>query len=219
MSAKRHLSRIQPPFPVFEATSDALRGGKSSCHVSHTPSTVRLNGHLDPSVLGAGFAGAFSTGKLDFSAAKDAVGVYIAVKDYDSPYPLTMVLKEDALVGDRPKKGKRESTVSWETKFTVDMEKSSTVTFKWSQFKKTYRGREIEGEKLDPTKIKRWGVLGRSYFGAQSGDFTVTFSEFGLVKQADSLDIKREEALHMVDEKVRPDAAQKTGKGWMCTIL
>ncbi|KAL8392383.1 hypothetical protein RB595_002539 [Gaeumannomyces hyphopodioides] len=77
--------------------------------------------------------------------------------------------------------GREQSTVSWEYGFCVlpeqgDQVKTRRVEMPLSDFKATYRGREVKDATLDLANIKRITFMMRSFFGEQDGDFNLTMN-------------------------------------------
>lgn len=189
-TTKRIMSSfvIHPPFPNFVPTSDAVRGGNSHSDVSLPDdySYATFIGHLDPSVLNAGFAGAFSAGTTTLPNGPTYSGISIELADVSGdPKVAVLVLKEETEedVGRyKEKKGgmekeRKESTVSWEAKIEL---KDGRQEIPWDAFEKTYRGRQVDGSHIDTAKIKRWGILVRSFFGEVKGDYKFTVTEMGM---------------------------------------
>ena len=82
--------------------------------------------------------------------------------------------------------GRDQASLSWEAKFPTKEgrnendereageaeKKTRAVWLPWENFKPTYRGRESPGkEELDKGNITTVGIMMRSYFGRQGGDF------------------------------------------------
>lgn len=110
----------------------------------------------------------------------------------------TLILK-DAENSQREQDGREKAGFSWEAEFRANdelKEKQSgnhteaeekdaqEVYLPWKEFKPTFRGRETNGEeKLDRSNITTVGIMMRSYFGTQEGDFkleveSITAQEF-----------------------------------------
>lgn len=97
-----------------------------------------------------------------------------------------MILK-DAENSQREQDGREKTGFSWEAEFRANDELKKTqgekyaeaeekgaqeVYLPWEDFKPTFRGRESKGEeKLDRSNITTVGIMMRSYFGTQEGDF------------------------------------------------
>lgn len=108
----------------------------------------------------------------------------------------TLVLK-DSENSQRKGEGRDEANLSWEAKFRGhdsrseadekwegEVEKKSHgVRLLWKDFQPTYRGRESHGkERLDPSKITTVGIMMRSYFGSQEGDFRLEVESIAVWK-------------------------------------
>ena len=97
-----------------------------------------------------------------------------------------MILK-DAENSQRERDGREKTGFSWEAEFRANDELKKAhggnyaeteekgaqeVYLPWEDFKPTFRGRESKGEeKLDRRNITLVGIMMRSYFGTQEGDF------------------------------------------------
>lgn len=97
-----------------------------------------------------------------------------------------MILK-DAANSQRGQDGREKAGFSWEAEFRANDElkeedgenragaeekEAQAVWLPWEDFKPTFRGRETTGgEKLDRSNITTVGIMMRSYFGTQEGDF------------------------------------------------
>ncbi|KAH7312235.1 complex I intermediate-associated protein 30-domain-containing protein [Stachybotrys elegans] len=164
---------------VWETSDDRVRGGSSQSYLRVVnPERARFTGHLDTKTLGgAGFASQHSRGVLDLDLS-DYDGILVSVVDADDKrYAIT--LKDQLPRGRRPD-GREKAAVSWEADFTAkhadgDMTGAPVQIFlPWSAFKPTYRGRDKGNVKpLDLTSIKRVGLMMRSFFGQQDGDFSI----------------------------------------------
>ncbi|KAL8327220.1 hypothetical protein RB597_003510 [Gaeumannomyces tritici] len=102
--------------------------------------------------------------------------------DGKSGKTFTVTLKNDILPPSPD--GREQSTVSWEYGFCVvpeqgggtDQAKTRRVEMPLSDFKATYRGREVKDATLDLANIKRITFMMRSFFGEQDGDFNLTMN-------------------------------------------
>nr|AGL95117.1 putative NADH:ubiquinone oxidoreductase intermediate-associated protein 30 [Epichloe festucae] len=155
---------------AWVTTDDRVRGGASHSYLSvDSPDHARFHGHLDISTLGgAGFASQHSACELHLDL-KDYDGIVVSIKGPEKAdgkrYALT--LKND--LASPTADGREQSSVSWEAQFVA--EKPGDVKLSWDKFKATYRGREKRGAVLDLKHIKRIGLMMRSYFAIQDGDF------------------------------------------------
>ncbi len=97
----------------------------------------------------------------------------------------TLILK-DAETSGRGSTGREEAGFNWEAEFRANNglkeedqkndagqeKKEQAVWLSWEDFKPIFRGRESDrGEKLDRSNIATIGIMMRSYFGTQEGDF------------------------------------------------
>ncbi|KID77916.1 uncharacterized protein G6M90_00g036820 [Metarhizium brunneum] len=177
---------------TWVTSDDRVRGGASQSYLTvETPQHARFHGHLDTTALGgAGFASQHSLGTLSLNL-KDYEGIIVSIRGPDEAdgkkYALT--LKNEILP--RRDDGREQSTVSWEAEFVA--KKPGDVKLRWADFKPTYRGREKnDAGELDLGDIKRVGLMMRSFFGEQEGDFELhlfSISAFKLVPyETDSVD-------------------------------
>ncbi|TWU75070.1 hypothetical protein ED733_006735 [Metarhizium rileyi] len=156
---------------TWVTSDDRVRGGASQSYLTvQTPQHARFHGHLDIKTLGgAGFASQHSLGTLSLNLG-GYEGVIVSIRGPDKAdgkkYALT--LKNEVLPpGDD---GREQSTVSWEAEFVA--KKPGDVKLRWADFKATYRGREKkDAGELDLGHIERVGLMMRSFFGEQEGDF------------------------------------------------
>ncbi|KAM4063114.1 complex I intermediate-associated protein 30 (CIA30) domain-containing protein [Hirsutella rhossiliensis] len=158
----------------WTASDDRVRGGASTSHLTVSPRrpTARFHGHLDTQTLGgAGFASQRTRGALALDLrAYDGVVVSIAGPAAADGKRYALTLK-DSLEPPR-RDGRDRAGVSWEADFVADRPRD--VKLVWSDFKPTYRGRPKEdAEPLDLAGIKRVGLMMRSFFGQQEGDFSL----------------------------------------------
>ncbi|KAK8919695.1 hypothetical protein H634G_03066 [Metarhizium anisopliae BRIP 53293] len=184
---------------TWVTSDDRVRGGASQSYLTvETPQHARFHGHLDTTALGgAGFASQHSLGTLSLNL-KDYEGIIVSIRGPDEAdgkkYALT--LKNEILPprGD----GREQSTVSWEAEFVA--KKPGDVKLRWADFKPTYRGREKkDAGELDLGDIKRVGLMMRSFFGEQEGDFELHLFSISAFKhvpyETDSVD--GDEKLHL----------------------
>ncbi|KAL7811506.1 complex I intermediate-associated protein 30 domain-containing protein [Trichoderma aethiopicum] len=163
---------------LWVTSDDRVRGGASKSHLFVVnPERARFYGHLDTKTLGgAGFASQHSLGVLDWDlSAYDGIVVSVAQAD-EKRYALT--LKDE--IPPRRDDGRQEAGISWEAVFKVPQEGSQydmkKVYLPWSAFKPTYRGRpKPDAKPLDLAHIKRVGLMMRSFFDEQDGDFSIDF--------------------------------------------
>lgn len=124
----------------------------------------------------------------------------------------TVTLKSDILPPGPD--GREQSTVSWEYGFCVLPEqgaqvKTRRIEMPLSDFKATYRGREVKDATLDLANIKRIGFMMRSFFGEQDGDFSLTMNYLAASSPA-KVDVTS------ADEAQIPVTKQRRGVlGWL----
>ncbi|GAB0135023.1 hypothetical protein EsDP_00003375 [Epichloe bromicola] len=188
---------------AWVTTDDRVRGGASHSYLSvDHPDRARFHGHLDTSTLGgAGFASQHSLGELHLNL-KDYDGIVVSIKGPEKAdgkrYALT--LKNDLAPPTRD--GREQSSVSWEAQFVA--EKPGDVKLSWDKFKATYRGREKRDAVLDLKDIKRVGLMMRSFFGKQDGDFELHLSSIAAFKHVpfkDECDGEEEEEKEEEEEE------------------
>ncbi|KAF6221096.1 hypothetical protein HO133_002777 [Letharia lupina] len=179
--------------PPWTTTDDRVRGGASQSYLSALPDNcANFHGHLDTSTLGgAGFASQFSPPEAagtdkdggdeerswDLSAY-DGIEVEVVGGKGDGKI-YTLILKDEEAAGKRGD-GREKAGINWEVDFKVGGEEGEgggdvTRFFApWKGFKATFRGKEKEdaGE-LKKGQVRRIGLMMRSYFGKQEGDFGV----------------------------------------------
>lgn len=185
------FGRVKPWVPPSWHTSDdRVRGGSSRSSLSALPDNCALfTGYLDiESLGGAGFASQFQSAahcKDDEITADQGVwnlsaynGIEIDVAVSDGK-TYTLVLKDEDSQ-DRRDDGRERAGVSWEAEFQVSKDKSEAmkggqkVWVPWSALKATYRGKEkVDAGQIKTAEIKRLGLMMRSYFGTQQGDFAL----------------------------------------------
>jgi len=138
----------------------------------HDGKAARFHGTLDTSTLGgAGFASQQTRGTNHWDLSRYE-GLLLRLGEGDGKrYVITL---KDEIPGRRPD-GRMESGVSWEAEFTSSKADPTEVWLPWGQFKATYRGRPKDDAKpLDRADVKRVGLMMRSFFDSQHGDFAIT---------------------------------------------
>ncbi|KEY70763.1 hypothetical protein S7711_03259 [Stachybotrys chartarum IBT 7711] len=164
---------------LWETSDDRVRGGSSqSSLVVINPERARFAGHLDTKTLGgAGFASQHSVGELSLNLS-DYDGILLSIVKADRKrYALTL---KNSLPPNRPD-GRERAAVSWEADFVAPEDADGDLSdgpanlfLPWSAFKATYRGKDKpDAEPLDLANIKRVGLMMRSFFGEQDGDFSL----------------------------------------------
>lgn len=114
--------------------------------------------HQDPN-RGAGFPSQRTRGedRTRNLSAYDGIGLVIDSAD-GKLYTLTL---KDEILPNRSD-GREQRTISWEFDFRVEGRRSIFV--KWSDFRPTYRGRNLDDdEPLDLKRVKRFEIMTRRY--------------------------------------------------------
>ncbi|KAL8676505.1 MAG: hypothetical protein Q9186_006982, partial [Xanthomendoza sp. 1 TL-2023] len=178
--------------PPWSTSDDRVRGGSSRSSLSALPNNCALfEGHLDIETLGgAGFASQFQSavalnhGEVD--STSDSVwdlsayeGVEIDVGAGDGKV-YTLILKDEESQEKRDD-GRDKAGINWEAEFRVgesndanmgEEVKAKKIWVPWSALKATYRGKEKEDAgDFKPAEVRRIGLMMRSFFGTQQGDF------------------------------------------------
>ncbi|ODA82250.1 hypothetical protein RJ55_00757 [Drechmeria coniospora] len=171
---------------LWVTSDDGVRGGASRSHLSvSNPERARFHGHLDITALGgAGFASQHSLGTLSWDL-RDYEGIIVAVagpgKADGKRYALTL---KDELPPPRDD-GREQAAISWEAEFVAD--KPGDVKLRWEDFQATYRGRpKGDARPLNLGDIKRVGLMMRSFFGQQEGDFSLELHAIAAFKRVPS---------------------------------
>ncbi|KAL9101218.1 MAG: hypothetical protein Q9163_003500 [Psora crenata] len=197
--------------PAWETKDDRVRGGASASHLTPLSSNgARFHGHLDTSTLGgAGFASQFSAvdaAPLSTPAKDDLTepaggelneqdrfwdlsgynGLEIELGDgNDDGKTYTLILKDEPGRGKREEDGREKAGLNWEVEFTASTHVEHPVWIPWKEFKATYRGKEVDNVgDLKTTRIRRLGIMMRSYFGRQDGDFSLEVRSISARKSA-----------------------------------
>lgn len=206
---QRDLFGGSTPWQSSEWTSsdDRVRGGKSQSylHIDPAGATATFKGNLDIKTLGgAGFASQRT--KTDEAVwdlgAFDGVEIVLLRGD-ETRY--TFNIKDELLPLDSG--GREQSTVSWEFDFELSASVTSgaktTLWIPWAKFTPTFRGREKkDASALKTHSIRRFGIMCRSFFGGQEGDFTLQIERISAIKCAEDKDKKygSEKSYVLVDE-------------------
>lgn len=109
-------------------------------------------------------------------------GIDIAIRKSDGKR-YTLIVK-DTLLPPNPDNGREQSTTSYEYDFVVESSAESTsIRIPWSSFNPTYRGREQkDANPLDTTRVRRISIMMRSFFGTQSGSFSLSLKSISAYK-------------------------------------
>ncbi|KAL8671302.1 MAG: hypothetical protein Q9168_004204 [Polycauliona sp. 1 TL-2023] len=186
-------------------SDDRVRGGSSRSSLSLLEHNRALfEGHLDIETLGgAGFASQFQSAAPDnegSESAHDSVwdlsayeGIELDVGAGDGKV-YTFILKDEASQEQRDD-GREKAGISWEADFRAsggseadagaDEPVGKKIWVPWSELKPTYRGKKKEdaGE-FKPGEVRRVGLMMRSFFGTQQGDFKLELRSITARKQA-----------------------------------
>ena len=122
-----------------------------------------------------------------------------------------VLLVKDSIEKRRPD-GRMESGINWESVF--EARRGAVIRIPWKAFKATYRGRDIEPEEgLKTKEIKKVGLMMRSFFDQQSGDFELPIVSIAAVKFSSSESEDEQPALAegMKVEKVRTSGTDESG--------
>ncbi|KAK8166814.1 complex I intermediate-associated protein 30-domain-containing protein [Phyllosticta citrichinensis] len=176
----------------WTSSDDRVRGGRSISHLGTSPpyDVARFYGHLDIKTLGgAGFASQRTVGEDRTWNLEGYDGIQIEVVNNadtdDKKY--TFNIKNQLLPRD-PDTGREQSTISYEFDFdftdsSVGRNQTIALFIPWNEFRATYRGREDRNApKIDLKNIKRFGIMIRSFFGGQEGDFSLLLKSIAAVK-------------------------------------
>ncbi|KAJ5116211.1 hypothetical protein N7456_000559 [Penicillium angulare] len=195
----------------WTSSDDRVRGGSSISHLSASSSSLeaKFHGTLDIKTLGgAGFASQRTTGdnrNWDLSLY-DGIELVLGPSD-GKTYTLTL---KDQILPKRPD-GRDRSSVSWE--FDFKSKSGGNLFIPWGAFRATYRGREVEGGKLDLKSIKRVGIMVRSFFGEQEGDFELGIYSISALRGARRVEEEEEEEFDGKDE-CQWARGEKRERGW-----
>lgn len=167
---------------AWETTDDRVRGGSSTSHLTPSSSchSARFHGHLDTSTLGgAGFASQQTKGAHHWDlSGYDGVLLRLGQGSDGKKYVITL---KDEIPG-RREDGRMKSGLSYEAVFRAGQEK---VWLPWGEFHATYRGRPKDDAKpLDLKNVKRVGLMMRSFFDEQDGDFSLELCSIAAAKSS-----------------------------------
>ncbi|KAL7946583.1 complex I intermediate-associated protein 30 domain-containing protein [Trichoderma barbatum] len=207
---------------LWVTSDDRVRGGASQSHLSViNPERARFYGHLDTQTLGgAGFASQHSLGVLNWDLA-GYEGIVIAVAQADGKrYALTLKDEIPPKRGD----GRDEAGISWEAEFSVWKDGSDydlkAVFLPWSAFKPTYRGRpKSDAKPLDLSNVKRVGLMMRSFFGEQEGDFSIEIHAIAARREIEEEEEEDEDAKAAAVEAAALKKLQARRRSWLRRLL
>ncbi|TQS32989.1 hypothetical protein Golomagni_06683 [Golovinomyces magnicellulatus] len=215
MTDTRYIFGGKLPWQPSEwvTSDDRVRGGSSQSHLTVSdPSKARFHGNLDTSTLGgAGFASQYSAGSLDLDLS-DYDGIVLDVIEASDHKRYALTIKDN--IPPRRGDGRLKSTVTWEAEFKPSG--PGEIFLPWDDFKATYRGKDRpEEEPLDLKSIKRIGIMMRSFFDEQDGDFSIELRSIAAQRVSDDEadDIKQY-------HKHSPIAEKRSGwKSLFCGLL
>lgn len=117
-----------------------------------------------------------------------------SLKCYPQPIELTpptaqkytIILKDSLLAAD-PDSGREQATISWEYDFSLPLKSSRSpqeekasassdisILIPFSELQPTYRGKlQKDAKPILTGSIKRFSIMNRSFFGTQSGSFSL----------------------------------------------
>ncbi|KAL2043341.1 hypothetical protein N7G274_003647 [Stereocaulon virgatum] len=221
--------------PPWTTTDDRLRGGSSRSYLTPlSGNCARFHGHLDTSTLGgAGFASQYSpeTDGWDLSGYD---GIELIFREGDGRI-YTLVLRDEESLGKRDD-GREKAGINWEAEFRAselvgeeaDAKGQSTVWLPWNYFEATYRGKEKkDAGELKTGSVRRVGIMMRSYFDKQSGDFSVVLKSI-CARKENGEDKGRVAGLLLVEAKSASSdstkgnpqrSTEEAKKGWVQWLL
>ncbi|OJZ86966.1 hypothetical protein ASPFODRAFT_46498 [Aspergillus luchuensis CBS 106.47] len=204
----------------WTSSDDRVRGGSSQSHltINDDTNTATFHGNLDIKTLGgAGFASQHTASTTDLWDLSSYAGLELSIPKSDG-HTYTLNLR-DELQDPRPD-GRQRSGLVWEAKFKV-AKGQTKVKLGWREFRPTYRGREVHmGRPLILAGVKQFGIMIRSFFGEQEGDFELEIEWIrGIKKEKDRYrddpnDFEDHEEYY--DEKHFSDDQESKGLGWLC---
>ncbi|KAK4637882.1 uncharacterized protein CLAFUR5_00677 [Fulvia fulva] len=177
----------------WTASDDRVRGGKSQSYLECSDTVGRFHGNLDIETLGgAGFASQRTTDDREWDLS-DYAGLQILVSKGDKKR-YTLNLKDELLPRD-PDTGREQSTVSYECDFEIPPQDEPghatdrKIFIPWTSFNATYRGRlKKDAKPINLKKVKRLSIMMRSFFGSQSGDFSLTMRSIVALSEIPNLE-------------------------------
>lgn len=125
----------------------------------------------------------------------------------------TLILKDEESV--ETEEGQATAGFNFEAEFPThgeanekgENEIGGRTWLPWADFKPTFRGREVDdGRKLNKSSITRVGIMMRSYFGAQEGDFKLELNSIAARKEATGQGPRH--------ERRSPDGSGETPESW-----
>ncbi|PYH32239.1 CIA30 family protein [Aspergillus neoniger CBS 115656] len=203
----------------WTSSDDRVRGGSSQSHLTTNDdtNTATFHGNLDIKTLGgAGFASQHTASTTELWDLSSYAGLELSVPKSDG-HTYTLNLR-DELQDPRPD-GRQRSGLVWEAKFKVEKGQKK-VKLGWREFRPTYRGREVHmGRPLVLAGVKQFGIMIRSFFGEQEGDFELEIEWIrGIKKEKERYrdDPNDFDDGEYYDEKRFSDDQESRGLGWLC---
>ncbi|PWY72630.1 CIA30 family protein [Aspergillus eucalypticola CBS 122712] len=204
----------------WTSSDDRVRGGSSQSYLSinDDTNTATFHGNLDIKTLGgAGFASQHTASTTELWDLSSYAGLELSVPKSDG-HTYTLNLR-DELQDPRPD-GRQRSGLVWEAKFKVEKGQTN-VKLGWREFRPTYRGREVHmGRPLILAGVKQFGIMIRSFFGEQEGDFELEIEWIrGIKKEKERYRDDPNDSEYdgeYYDEKHFSDDQESRGLGWLC---
>lgn len=188
--------------PTWKTTDDRVRGGSSKSDLSPLKGNCAVfYGNLDIKTLGgAGFASQFSPENDD---KKDSLvgrvgndedsnsaqawdlsaydGIEISIVQGDEKV-YTLILR-DHEIAEKREDGREHAAINWETELQAPT--GGGTAFKaWKDFNAFYRGKERKDVgTLKTEHLRRIGIMMRSYFGTQEGEFRLILKSISARKE------------------------------------
>jgi len=150
-------------FDNWHSNTDQVRGGVSTAFLRPHPHGAEFTGVLDPSKLGAGFAGMEICVVQIPSELQQLTGLRLEIACGDGKdYSLSLKPK-GAIAGS-----------SYKFRFTAAEGAAATVLMPYKEFEATCRGRSVEGAPLiRPEQVESLTIQIASDFGRQKGNFSL----------------------------------------------
>ncbi|KNC96747.1 uncharacterized protein SPPG_07955 [Spizellomyces punctatus DAOM BR117] len=159
----------------WEAIDDRVRGGTSESTLELVQNnTVLFKGYVDTEILGgAGFASQRTRGNLmlDLSLYTH-LQIQVAASDQRT-YSLNLYTSPE-------KPSYPYSRLTYKYSFNPQGH-AGDFSAPWDDFKPFWRGKEVDGPKLDASSIQGLGIMCQSFFGAQEGDFQLVVARISAV--------------------------------------
>ncbi|CAG7945064.1 unnamed protein product [Penicillium nalgiovense] len=169
----------------WTSSDDRVRGGSSVSNLELTTKGVLFHGNLDIETLGgAGFASQRTIKNEQVWDLSGHDGVELRIVPSDRKRYTFSITDE---IPHRRPDAREQSALVWEYDFCAS-KAGRNVRISWKDLKPTYRGKLVEDARsLDLSRIKRFRIMIRSFFGAQQGDFSLDIQSIGVFRES-SLD-------------------------------